>query len=484
MICSTLWMKENYRLQQRFINVSAPRHSVLFTPRRAQMSLRNCLFNLALFVLSAVSISLTGCGMSANNPVSEKVNFLGAHFKGDFHGGQQPIVGLTVQLYAAGSTGYGSSYPYTSGASLLGANVVITDAYGSFHMTGDYICPTAATEVYLVGTGGKPIAGQPANPNLAMMAALGPCGNLSSSTFISVNEVTTIGTVYALSPFMTGIANIGTSAGNSVGLVNAFSAVNKLVDIGAGTVSGPALPIGATLPISEINTLADIIEACINSSGGVAGDGSICGKLFSLTPSAGVFPTDTITAAMNIAHNPSQNAAALNNLSSGTSSFQPILGNAPPVAWTIAVRYTANASLSQPMGVAADQAGNIWIANLQSNSVSELATSGAVLSGAGYAKGQSGLGAIAIDQSGNAWVPANTTGSILKVISSGGSYSSYTGGGLGITSAIAVDGQGQIWATGENNLSAFTNAGTAVSPASGFTGGGASNPQSIAITPY
>jgi hypothetical protein len=439
-----------------------------------------------LLLIAAVSIGLTGCGVSTSTSVSKPISVVGAHFKGDFHGGQQPIVGLGVQLYAAGSTGYGSSYPYTSGVSLLGANVVMTDARGSFNITGDYTCPTAATEVYLVGTGGKPLAGQPANPNLALMAALGPCGNLSSSTFISVNEITTIGTVYALSPFMTGIANIGTSAGNSVGLINAFASVNKLVNIGSGTISGPALPVGSTLPVSEINTLADILEACVNSTGGTAGDGSACGNLFALTSSAGVFPKDTITAAMNIAHQPSQNVAGLNSLSSGASSFQPILGNTPPSAWTIAVRYTANGSLSQPTGVAAEQAGNIWIANLQSNSVSELAPSGAVLSGpAGYAKGQSGLGAIAIDQAGNAWVAANTIGSILKINGSGGSYNIYSGGGLGITSAIAVDGQGQIWATGnQNNLSSFTSAGTAVSPANGFTGGGASNPQSIAITTH
>jgi streptogramin lyase len=186
---------------------------------------------------------------------------------------------------------------------------------------------------------------------------------------------------------------------------------------------------------------------------------------------------------MNIAHNPGRNVNALNNLPKANAAFEPTLGNNPPEAWTIAITYTAGGSLAHPAGVAADQAGNIWIANTSSNSVTELAPTGIAISGGtGYAVGQSGLGAIAIDQNGNAWVPGNNTASLTK-ISKSGSTSTYAGGGLGVTNSLAIDGLGMVWAVdGGNNLSAFTNAGVAFSPLVGFTGGGLSSPQSIAIT--
>lgn len=64
-------------------------------------------------------------------------------------GGQQPINQATIQLYAAGKTGYGSAYPYTAGTSLLGNHVVTTSGEGDFNITGDYTCPSASAEVYI-----------------------------------------------------------------------------------------------------------------------------------------------------------------------------------------------------------------------------------------------------------------------------------------------------------------------------------------------
>ena len=206
---------------------------------------------------------LTGCGDLNRQAASGPASVQGSALHGVVHGGQQPVMGATIQLYAAGGTGYGSSYAYASGTSLLGTNVVTSDANGSFNITGDYMCPSSTTEVYLVATGGNPGLKSGVNANLALMAALGPCGRLSSATGIDMNELTTVATVWALSPFMTGIANIGTSAGNAQGLANAFAVVDELVNISAGTVSGPALPVGAILPMAKIDTLADILASCI-----------------------------------------------------------------------------------------------------------------------------------------------------------------------------------------------------------------------------
>jgi hypothetical protein len=128
--------------------------------------------------------------------------------RGRVHGGQQPVSGSAIQLYAAGAGGYGSA-----GTALLTTSVS-TDAHGDFTINRAYSCPTSSTDVYIVATGGNPsLSLGTDNISLALMSALGPCGNLSASTFIFINEVTTVASVYALAPFMsTGGAKVGIRA--------------------------------------------------------------------------------------------------------------------------------------------------------------------------------------------------------------------------------------------------------------------------------
>ena len=430
---------------------------------------------------TVLCVVAAGCaGGNSASSTSTVASTQAVSITGRVMGGQQPINQAVVQLYAAGNTGYGSAYPYSAGTSLLGNNVVTTSGSGDFNITGDYTCPSPSTEVYIEAIGGVPIAGEAANPNIITMAALGPCGNLSQATFITINELTTVASVWALAPFMKGPSNIGTTATNSVGLTNAFAAVNKLVNTTSGSLNGPALPAGATLPVNELNTLADIIASCINTSnGGTAGDGTACGNLFALAvASNGSKPADIVTAALNIAHNPAQNVTALNKLADSTAPFQPILSSAPS-AWTIAMQYPAT-GLSAPAGIATDQAGNVWVTNKSSHSVTLLNPTGAVTGT--YATGQSGNGAIAIDLSGDAWVAGNTSGSLLEITNTG-TTTTHTGGGLTTTNAIAIDGSGDVWVTGTGSaLSVFNISGTPVST-TGYTGGGLSNGQSLAITP-
>jgi streptogramin lyase len=297
-----------------------------------------------------------------------------------------------------------------------------------------------------------------------------------------------VATVWALAPFMTGIANIGTSSTNTAGLVNAFAAINELVTTANGTTPGPTLPSGATLPTTELNTLADILEQCINSGGGVHGDGSNCGNLFALAPNAAgtVYPTDTITAAMNIAQSPGRNVASLNQLRSASPVFQPALNvNSPPSAWTVAIVYTGG-GLSTPTSIAADANGAVWVTNKGNNSVTKLDTSGTADStSSGFtAGGFNAPSAIAIDTSGNAWVANSGNNSVTVLNPSGSSGTVYTGNGLNAPSAIAIDTSSNIWIanSGSNSVSAFTSSGAALSD-SPFSGGGATAPASIAATP-
>ena len=427
---------------------------------------------------------LSGCGGGVYSGSSSPVTKVAAAAQGIVMGGQQPVAGVTIQLYQAGTTGYGSA------ATALGPSVQ-TNASGIFTLPS-YSC-AAGSQIYLVGTGGQPIAATMSSPavtnnNLALMVGLGTCGGISVSSFINVNELTTVATVWALAPFMTGIANIGSSATNAAGLADAFAAINQLVTTANGTLPGPVLPAGATIPTAEIDTLGDILGQCINSSGGTAGDGSGCGNLFELAPNAAgtVYPTDTITAAMNIAQSPGRNVAGLNQLRSSTPPFEPTLSiNSPPSAWTLAITYVGG-GLSTPSSIAADATGAVWVSNKGNSSVTKLNSAGAAVSGAGgfTAGGFSSPSAIAIDGSGNAWVANSGNNTVTELNSTGSSGTVYSGNGLSAPAGIAIDGSGNVWVAnaGSNSVSGFTNGGAALS-GSPYSGGGTSAAAGVAVTP-
>jgi len=431
------------------------------------------------------AICLTGCGAGVSPFDSKPAVVTAAPVKGVFMGGQQPVAGVTVQLYQAGTTGYGSA------ATTLGPSVM-TSANGNFALPS-YTC-TAGSQVYLVGTGGQPIAATMSTPavtnnNLALMVGLGTCGGADLNTFISVNELTTVASVWALAPFMSGYANIGTSSTNTTGLANAFAVINELVTTSNGTVSGPSLPTSATLPATEINTIADILEQCINSGGGTHGDSSNCGNLFQLAPNAAgtIYPTDTITAALNIAQNPGRNVANLNKLRSASPVFEPALDvNSPPTAWTIAITYTGG-GLSTPTSVATDANGAVWVTNSGNSSVTKLDYSGAAVSGSsGFtAGGINNPSAITIDSTGNAWVANAGNSTITKLNSTGSTGTSYSGNGLNAPGTIAIDGSGNLWVgnTGASTVSAFSSSNGSALSGSPYSGAGTNAPVSVAVTP-
>jgi len=427
--------------------------------------------------LSAIFGTLIGCG--SGSFVATPTEVRGVTLQGKVHGGQQPVSGSIIQLYAAGATGYASA------ASPLIASTVTSKSDGSFSIAGDYTCPSANSLVYITATQGN--SGYTNNPNLSLMAALGPCGNLNSSTFIFIDEVTTIGSVWALSPFMTGPANVGSTASNAIGLTNAFADVNTLVNTVTGVAPGPALPVGATVPASEIDTLADILAACVNSAGGTAGDGSACGNLFSAANPGGTpgsAPTDTITAAMNIAQHPALNVSSLYAIATPTAPFQPTLGSQPN-DFTIAVNYTGG-NLSSPSALASDAAGNVWVANSGGNTVTELNHTGAVLSGSGYTGNLNAPSAIAIDAAGNVWVTNKGSNTVTKLTSSGSiaSGSPFTGGGLSLPAGIAFDSTGNAWISNSGNASVTKIDSTGLS-ITNFTGGSAITvPIGIGASPH
>jgi len=245
-----------------------------------------------------------------------------------------------VQLYAVGTSGDGST------ATPLIASTITTDSSGYFTITGQYTCPTGSTLVYLLATGGNPgLSAGTNNTGIVLVAALGQCQTLSSSTFIVVNEVTTVTTVAALSNFIVSPTAIGSGVGDAGSLAAAFTLANEYANYTTGSTPGSNVPSGYSVPTTQINTLANILAACINSSGGVAGDGSNCGSLYSSTTVSGTAPTNVLNAMLNIANNPSANLTAILSLvTAGGSPFQPAL-SVPPPNWSVALT-TASPTLT------------------------------------------------------------------------------------------------------------------------------------------
>ncbi len=341
----------------------------------------------AQFLLITFSVFVTGCGSTGihmeSGPGSETQ---GATIAGVVHGGQQPVSGAKVYFYAVGTSGYASQ----AVSLLTGAGYVTTQSDGSFSIT-NYTCPAApGDQVYLLAVGGNPgNSGGQTNPNLVLMAALGGCASLTDSTYVVANEVTTAASAYALAPLMgytnnnppagtavnLGVPTSGPScnaAGNwvstgantcdYVGLKNAFGTVNRLVDFSTGTAQTGITT--AMEPQARLNTLANILAACVNSTGGTAGDGSNCGTLFkALTPtSTGTAPTDTLQAILNLARNQGPSAtvsASLFGLSSAKAPFQPSL-SAVPNDWTLPITLSAG-GIDGPTGLGVDAAGNVWV---------------------------------------------------------------------------------------------------------------------------
>jgi hypothetical protein len=434
---------------------------------------------LLVFVSASVAgLLLGGCGEStqvAKVPAA----------RGIVLGGQQPVAFVNLQFYTVGSGSYGAA------ATPLGP-AFQTTAAGNFNLPA-YTCPSGNPEAFLVGTGGTPIGGSP-NANLAVMAGLGPCNGIASISFLTMNELTTVATVWSLSGFMTGPTNIGAPATNTTGLTNAFAAINKVVNINTGQASGPALPTGAALPSTEINALGNILQNCINSAGGSASDttdghtnGTPCSKLFYLTTTSSA-PADTITAALNIAQHPSLNVAYLNDLQASSPAFSPALDvNAPPTDWTIAINYTGG-GLQKPQSIAVDASANVWVTNPSGNSVTELSNTGAAITGSnGYTAGAtlSTPYGLAIDQNGYIWITNSGNNTISEIASGLSSVATYSNNGLNIPEGIAVDGGNNIWVVnnGTSTISGFNSSTGNPLPNSPYSGGGLSSPTSIAIDP-
>ncbi len=430
----------------------------------------------------AVIASAHGNASIANSgTISITSVLMGPALNGLVKVGTQPVVGASVALYLAGTNGYGSiSAPI--------ASVSATDKNGGFTLPADYNCPQANSQMYLVTTGGK-AGGSDPNPNLLLMTVLGSCNSLSSTPIV-VNEATSVASAFAAAPFaaddaLTGNNSylyVGTSIGNLAGLANAFASVNNLVDVTTGKVRFTVPGENAAVPFAEIDTLADILNACAVTAGGAAGDGSACGILFGATgllstnsfPNA-ITPSDTLQAAFNIAQHPVSNYGyALDSnhvlfpLITSDSPFQPTLPTRPS-DWSISLNYTSGGGISSSSKIgsfAIDAQGDLWITDTNTGSVIEWNSLGVpVYPSNGFAADG---GPVAIDSLGNVWISGN--GALYELSNLGDPYPwSPYGGVSGGGGEIVIDAQSNLWITNPTGVNEFNDLGLLLSPVNGYT---------------
>ena len=404
------------------------------------------------------------------------VSYAGVSLSGTVMAGGQPVGGANVQLYAAGNQGNGSS------PTPLLANPVITASTGAFTIPSTYSCPSAQTPVYLLSKGGQAGSGA-ANSSLWLITAIGPCGSVVAGSNFILNEVTTAAAVWSLASFMSDGGNIGASCSNTTGLNHAFLTANSLVNASTGASPGAGNPSTLDVSTNKLNTLANALASCAASSGG-----SACSGLFNAATSGTTVPANTLDAALNIAHSPGSNVAAVYTLAAGSPVFAPSLSAAPP---DLMLHNTIEGGgMASPASVSVESSGNIWVSSYFS-AVSEFSPIGA----AAFPSGISGDGIVqsygmALDTSGNVWIaneqtsPNSGSGDIAELNSSGTVLqSALTNGGINFPISVTADSNGNMWFAdyGDSKVTVLDSSGVPVSGANGWGGTSLAFPVAIAV---
>lgn len=158
-----------------------------------------------------------------------------------------------------------------------------------------------------------------------MMAAMGTCPESGAfaedAPFLFVNEVTTVAAAYAKAGLAADPTHVSAPPETSSRMSRASELASATTGFASNVASGKASQ-------ARIHTLANILSACVNSSGPASAG---CAALFSNARSqGGALPEDTATAAINIARHPHANIAALFALQpKANGPFTPALHTAP-----------------------------------------------------------------------------------------------------------------------------------------------------------
>jgi hypothetical protein len=355
--------------------------------------------------------------------------------------GGQPVANSNVTLWSAGS-----------GAPQQVAQAR-TDAEGHFAFSS-VSAPGKDSSLYLVAKGGHSGADKTSgdNPALALLTALGN----NPPSHVTINEMTTVASVWTHAQFIDG----GAIKGHALGLRIAAGNAQNFVDLATGGWGGAIqdpLNSGQTPTMANFATLADVLAGCATRVAANA-----CESLFAAATSPkGETPTDTLTVAETVARAPWYKPERLFAL---LDQFYPV----PPVR--MSGQPLAPNMRPVPFMPYLNWAPSAWVLPLK-------------FDGGGYRAG----GKAMFDSEGNLWVGDNFTvgwqgqdalwqGNASKFAPNGKPLSpittGFTGGGMeGGTFGAAVDAHDNAWFTsyGGHSITVFDKNGKPLTPSEGIT---------------
>ena len=374
-------------------------------------------------------------------------------------GGGQAVAGSTVTLWAAGS-----------GAPQQLAQAR-TDADGHFAFDS-VAAPVAESSLYVTAKGGRSAADKESGDNSAL-AFLAVLGN-KPPAHVTINEMTTVASVWTHAQFIDG-AGI---KGHALGLRIAAGNVPNFVDLpsgGYGVMIQDALNSTQMPTMANFATLSSVLAGCATRAKPAA-----CDSLFAAaTGRNDAAPTDTLTAAVSIAHDMGYKPQRIFAL---LDAFYPVpkgknLRETPclpylsfaPSAWVLPLKFTGG-GYTGGAKVMFDSKGNAWSGanfivgsvghdSLWDGNMAEFAPDGRPLSPmtAGFAGGGlqgPGFGT-AIDANDRVWINS-TSGKTISLFDNNGKPlsppESYNfGGKLGFMQGVIVVPNGDVWAVDFSN---------------------------------
>jgi hypothetical protein len=393
---------------------------------------------------ASIAVVLATCGLLgwACNPAAAAV-----HIEGQVQAGGGPLANSTVTLWEA-NAGDPKQLAQTQ-----------TGSDGRFELGTDET-PSADVSLYLVAKGGVATVnkGSSDNPAIALLTVLGN----TPPTKVVINEMTTVASVWTNAQFLDGTA----LKGYAIGLRIAAGNVPNFVDLetgGYGVMIQDGFNSTETPTMANFATLSSVLAGCTTR---VKADA--CDSLFAAaTGRDGKAPTDTLAAALSIAHNagfkPERVFALLDAfypVPQGkhlrATPFMPYL-NFAPGAWVLPLKFSGGGNAGGAK-VMFDSEGNAW-------------------SGDNFIVGWQGHDDL--------W-PGNLSkfapnGRPLSPMTSG-----FTGGGLlGPGFGTAIDANDRVWVTNTSGqtISLFNKTGKPLSPPEGYNfGGKISTMQGIIVT--